>query len=361
MKTKWMTTLILTAALLTPRTGRAVDQSLRVAVFPFESETRGDSGQIQDFIKRALHEVVSSKESGPQPLTLGDKITEVLQAHLTGVPNVELVERAKIDKAFDELALGKTGLVDDATAARIGHMVGAQVLVTGRAFPLDDELFIVAKVIGVETTRVFAAKVDGPLSGKLEPMVKGLSDNIAKVLLKHDDELVGKETKEKDYEALLRQAVGDKKKPKMAVFVKEHHVSGESVDPAVETELVYLLQKSGFSVVDQKNKPLADWASTYLEDSSLKPPSGAGDAQVIIVGEAFSEFAARRGELVSCKARVELRALDAKTGDVLAIDRKTQTAVDLAEHVAAKTALQKATQELSLSLIPDMVKKWSNK
>ena len=37
---------------------------------------------------------------------------------------MELVERAKIDKAFDELSLGKTGLVDEAAAARVGHMVG---------------------------------------------------------------------------------------------------------------------------------------------------------------------------------------------------------------------------------------------
>src|SRR5205814_5325941 len=131
-------------------------------------------------IQKALHEA-NQKAGDSHPLGLGDKITELLQAHLTGSPAMELVERAKIDKAFDELALGKTGLVDDAAAARVGHMVGAQVLITGRAFPVDDELFIVAKVIGVETSRVFAAKVDGPLSGQLNPMVKDLSGQISKV------------------------------------------------------------------------------------------------------------------------------------------------------------------------------------
>ena len=262
---------------------------------------------------------------------------------------------------MNELALGKTGLVDDAAAARVGHMVGAQVLITGRAFPLDDELFIVGKVIGVETSRVFAAKSSGPLSGKLVPMVEELSNGISKILLKHDSELVEEDEKEKDYAALIQESLGQAKRPKVSVFIKERHMNHESIDPPAETEVTYLLQKTGFTVVDDKSKPLADWASAYLDDSSLKPPTGVGKVDVVLVGEAFSEFAARRGELVSCKARAELRAIDMKTGEVLAIDRKTATAVDLAENMAAKAALQKATDELSLNLIPEMLKKWNAK
>ena len=146
MKTSKMM-LSMTLALGISGMARATDQVLRVAIFPFESEVKQDSSQVKDFVTRALSEVVT-KEKAPAVLSLGDKITEVLTANMTGNPGIELVERAKIDKVFDELALGKTGLVDEEAAARIGHMVGAQVLVTGRAFPLDDELFIVGKVIG---------------------------------------------------------------------------------------------------------------------------------------------------------------------------------------------------------------------
>lgn len=346
-------TIALIFSLFTLRAAQASDTPLRVAIFPFESDVKKDSPALTDFVRKAL-----SNQTDDKSLTLGEKISELVYSDLTANPGVELVERAKLDKAIDELALGKTGLVDEAAAARIGHMVGAQVLVTGRAFPLDDELFIVAKVIGVETSRVFAAKTSGSLSGKLSPMVKELSDGVSKVLLKHDTELVGKDLKEKDYAALIQQASGSGAKPRVSVYVKETHVSGQSIDPAAETELMFLLQKAGFIVVDDKNKPLADWAAAYLEDSSLKVPNGIGKVDVAFIGEAFSEFAARRGELVSCKARVELRAIDLKTGQVLAIDRKTATAVDLAEHIAAKAALQKATQELSLGLIPETAKKW---
>ncbi len=346
--------ILMLGTLVLPIAARADDQILRVAVFPFESETHNEaSPQFQNFIHQAISQMEGKKEGKQEEsraLTLGDKISEILTAELSGNPGIQLVERAKIDKAFDELALGKTGLVDDAAAARIGHMVGAQVLITGRAFPVDDELFIIGKVVGVETGRVFAAKADGPLSGKLNSMVQTLSGSISKVLLKHDAELVGKETKEKDYEALIRQAVGDAKRPRVSVFVKERHMSQESLDPPVETEAIYLLQKTGFTVTDERNKQLSDWAAAYLEDTSQKAPV-SGNSDVIIVG----------GDLVSCKARAELRAIDAKSGQVLAIDRKSATAVDLAEHTAAKAALQKAADELLLNLIPEMVKKWNGK
>ena len=145
-------------------------------------------------------------------------------------------------------------------------------------------------------------------------MVQVLGDGVYKVMLKHDSDLVGKDTKVKDYDVLLTKALGDAKRHKVTLFVKERHISQESIDPTVDTELTYLLEKTGFTVLDEKNKPLADWAAAYLDDSSKRPPTSAA-ADIVIVGEAFSEFAARRGDLVSCKARVEVRArLDLQIG-----------------------------------------------
>jgi hypothetical protein len=42
-----------------------------------------------------------------------------------------MVDRADIDKAIAEQQFGLTGLVSDETAARIGHLLGAQVIVFG--------------------------------------------------------------------------------------------------------------------------------------------------------------------------------------------------------------------------------------
>jgi hypothetical protein len=102
-------------------------------------------------------------------------------------------------------------------------------------------------------------------------------------------------------------------------------VGQATIDPAAETEFQKMAIQAGFTVVEP----------------------GAGDENVLrIVGEGFSEFAHRRGDLISVKARVEIKALD-KNNRVLAVDRQTRVAVDLSEQMAGKQALQDASADLA--------------
>ena len=113
--------------------------------------------------------------------------------------------------------------------------------------------------------------------------------------------------------------------------ISERHFGSPTIDPAAETEFGLMLQQSGFKLVSGK--------------SDVRPG-------VELVGDAFSEFAMRKGNLISCKARVEIRAIEKSTGKVLAIDRQTCVAVDLSEQVAAKTALQESAAELAERVLP---------
>jgi hypothetical protein len=79
-------------------------------------------------------------------------------------------------------------------------------------------------------------------------------------------------------------------------------------------------------------------------------------ADVEITGEAFSEFGLRKGNLQSCRARIEITAHDKASGNIIAVDRQTSVAVDIAEHVAAKTALQNGAGELAERLLPKLAK-----
>jgi hypothetical protein len=143
--------------------------------------------------------------------------------------------------------------------------------------------------------------------------------------------LVAKTEKIEDVAEKIRQSLKTNKRPTVAVNLPERHLGGATFDPAAQTELAFLLQKCGFPLVDEK--------------SSQKP-------EIEFIGEAFSEFGMRKGNLVSCKGRVELKVIEKATGKILAVDRQTSVAVDLSEQIAAKSALQKATQELAARMIP---------
>jgi hypothetical protein len=122
--------------------------------------------------------------------------------------------------------------------------------------------------------------------------------------------------------------------PVVSVKIGERHFGQPVLDPAAETELGKILQECGFKLVD---------------DHSTNAP------EVEITGDAFSAYAARKGNLISCKARVELKARN-KSGDILAVDRQTSAAVDIAEQTAAKAALQNAACELAERLLPRLAR-----
>jgi hypothetical protein len=118
------------------------------------------------------------------------------------------------------------------------------------------------------------------------------------------------------------------------IILGERHFGQPVIDPAAETELSLIPKECGFTLVDDKSPQKAD---------------------VEITGDAFSAYGMRRGNLISCKARVELK-VQKRTGEVLAVDRQTSVAVDIAEQTAAKTALQEAAAELAQRLAPEISK-----
>ncbi|MEO7298746.1 MAG: CsgG/HfaB family protein [Verrucomicrobiota bacterium] len=289
---------------------RAEEKILTVAIFDFESKDEA----VKD---------------------LGPKIATLVNANLSAEPNVITVERAELEKALGEQELGLSGTVSADTAAKVGHLTGAKVLVTGRAFKVEKELVIVAKIISTETSRVFGEMVKGAASASITDLSADLAKKIAKTVSEKGDVLVAKvETREERIEKIIKSLKGEKR-PAVSVKIAERHFGTPVIDPAAETELSLILQKAGFTVVDEKSDQKAD---------------------IEITGEAFSAFGLRKGNLISCKSRIELKAHDRKTGKVLAVDRQTSVAVDIAEQTAAKTALENATVELAERMVPKLTR-----
>jgi len=287
----------------------ATSEVLPVAVFDFESKDEG----MRD---------------------LGPKVAALINANLSADPKLVTVERAELEKVLGEQELGLSGTVRPESAAKVGQLTGAKVLVTGRVFKADKELIIVCKVIGTETSRVYAEMVKGTASTPLTDLAAELARKIVATVDQKGDTLVAKVEDREERAARIKKALPDKALPTVSVKIAERHFGRPVIDPAAETELGLILKQCGFTLVAQGSDKAAD---------------------VEITGEAFSALGLQKGNLISCKARVELKALK-KNGDVLAVDRQTSVAVDIAEQTAAKTALQHATAELAERIIPQIIK-----
>jgi hypothetical protein len=259
----------------------------------------------------------------------------LINVYLSTDPNLITVERAELEKALGEQELGLSGTVSPESAAKVGQLTGAKVLVTGRVFKVGNELFIVAKIIGTETSRVYGEMVKAGGEASISDLSEQLAKKIAADVAQKGDTLVAKVETHEDRVAKIKNMLGNKSLPVVSVNITEQHFGQHVIDPAAQTELSLLLQQCGFTLADDKS---------------------TNRATIAITGEAFSEFGMRKGNLQSCRARIEIKARDVASGNIISVDRQTSVGVDIAEHAAAKTALENGAGALAARLLPKLAK-----
>jgi hypothetical protein len=287
----------------------AEPQMLTVAVFDFESKDE------------AVHD-------------LGPKVGTLVNAALSAEPQLITVERTELEKVLGEQELGLSGTVSPDTAAKVGHLTGAKVLVTGRVFRADKELIIVAKIIGTETSRVYGELVKGGAATPITDLSAELAKQLAATINQKGETLVAKVESPEERLARLKRSVGSAKLPTISVKIGERHFGQPVIDPAAQTELSVILKECGFTLVDEKSKEPAD---------------------IDITGDAFSAYGLRKGNLISCRGRIEIK-VQKRTGELVTVDRQTSVAVDVAEQTAAKDALEKAAWDIAERLVPKLTK-----
>ncbi|MFT3990076.1 MAG: CsgG/HfaB family protein [Luteolibacter sp.] len=264
--------------------------------------------------------------------SLGASASDLLSAQLGMSGQFVLVERAQLDAVLSEQGLGLSGAIDPQSAAKVGNLSGAQILVTGRVFKAGKTTYCIAKAISVATGRSLPAQTQVNDGDWLAASTR-LATSLAAAVAKSSTEMAPKtETPEARIERLGKLLVG-KTPPKVCVRIPEQHLSRIVPDPAIQTEIELTLRQLGATITDT-----------------------ATDADFLVTGEAFSERAVQLGTLVSCRARCELTLTRKSLPDQKNVTRLTTGAVDLAENIAAKQALQHAGGKLAEWVVAEIAK-----
>ncbi len=256
----------------------------------------------------------------------GKSVSDLLFVSLLEKSAVNLVERAELDQALNELHLSAVGLVAPESQLQLGRLVGAKILISGSLFETGGKKYAVAKIIGAETSRVLGCSVNG--RDDYVDLVPELATKVAKVLEKDADRLLpAKATVRSALDRL--SAVRGSRRPVYLSVAEDIQVSAP--DPASEIELKKLLLALGFEVVGSRS-----------------------EAAFAIICEAVANNAGQYQKFSSASARVELSVYSGKDNRLLASGAAKETIASATYIIAAKDAIAQATLRLAGQLLTCM-------
>ncbi len=264
----------------------------------------------------------------------GGKVTALVTADLATQTNLVMLERAELNKALSEQAFGASGMVSSDAAARIGQITGVKVLVSGQIIMTEqNHLVIIANIIGTETARLFADKVEGSTSNLLE-LTSDLSSKIAQTIVNQATNLTMEppESTAARLDRIVKSVTGTNRP---IISVGFHHAPGpKDLSYTANTEMGIILQKAGFVVVDG--------------DSERKP-------DVVITGLVTVD-GNTRGGLHSEHAVIEMKVQERRTGLIIAMDRQESVAINPTQMGAQRAAQALAVDELAARFLPLLAK-----
>ena len=265
----------------------------------------------------------------------GKNVTTLVTANLTTETNLVMLERVELSQALSEQAFGVSGLVNSVAAAQNGQITGAKILVAGQVMKTgDNHLVIVANIVGTETGRLFASKVEGS-ADNLTELTATLSRKIAQTISDQAKNLIAatQESSEERLDRIIKNLAGTNR-PSVSVEIlmpslnKGHLITAEG-------ELGRILLKSRFAVVDARSDRKPDVEITGVLDISAAP---------------------RHGEMFSFRAVIDLKIQERRSGTILAFDHQEGNATGTTEAGANRSAQVNAVDLLAERILPLLAK-----
>ncbi len=290
------------------------------------------------------------------PEQSGQMLADILSTRLSAAGDLTVVERQDIEKILAEQKLTLAGLVSPDQAAKVGKLLGARLLVTGRVTASGKSIYVICKTISTETSQVKGFFLTLPGNTAFDSLVEKTGSKLSETLETNAKILIPADQRAPDDITVLKKLLTGREIPKIAVVIPEQHMGPRIIDPAVETEFKTLLTKSGIEPVILSDSTVREVCGNIKNYSRLgQVLSGT---RYLIFGEAFSENGGVVQGLTIGLARIEISIIDLEKGTIILADRTTARAPDLAEHLAAKTALQKGGRILAVKMLPELIKQF---
>jgi hypothetical protein len=288
-----------------------------VAVLPFEYEEQGDS-------------------------RIGQRIGELLAAALSLNPSLLVLDpersRAEAARSLPRMAELMRGEV----AAAFGTQLGVEALVTGQAYAVGERFYVVAKVVGCNTGRVFAAGAEGALSAPLAEIVEALAPGVDDLIFERRPELTLPGSKSRQLQeslaARVRAMKRQKEPPPVILLVAESENGEASSAGAAQDRLSLRVRRIGMTARPQRSEDLSEWARELVRGKRADIPGPLRGQGLLLVLLLRVDVEPGQGALSVARASGEALWLDARDGARLSTAQAMRDAIGQGAEAAAAAA-----------------------
>jgi TolB-like protein len=137
--------------------------------------------------------VLDFEANSPGNPEMGKQIAELLSASLSGFRDCVMVDRADLTRTLQEQQMSLSGMVNTMQAVKFGKLVGARILITGKAFSMGQQMFVTARLIGTETRVVKGVLVEAKLDTDIAELAGLLSEKVAQQLVEAGPRLIARQ------------------------------------------------------------------------------------------------------------------------------------------------------------------------
>ncbi len=157
-----------------------VDTDKKEIQIKLKSVAKNMSKELDRIKSGAIVRVVVSNFSNNGELArkkeIGTLVMGEIMINLSKFNNIELIEREKLARVLDEMKLAQLGFADEKTAAQVGKMLQAQVVIVGEVTEAGDKFVINSRIVDVESAKVlyqegFNSPVEGMIALSSESLV----------------------------------------------------------------------------------------------------------------------------------------------------------------------------------------------
>lgn len=345
---------------------------------------------------------------------VGTGMVDMLTNALVETGCFRIVERKRMKDLTNEQALGQSGMVNANSAAQVGQMTGAQMMVMANITEFKEKesggiaggllrnspiklgavgkttahLGMIIRIANVSTGEILLSKsIDKKVSkvgafggGGLPGLVAGgvffkskaMQDAVeeaiiqtVEIIAQQKDQLPPPPSATNQSQKMVSKAdcqlFTKGAAPSIMVLIAERNYRRSFSGPASETEIIRQLLEFGFDVVDPQQ--IEAIREQERVNSALNDPHQAAalgrdfGADIIIIGEAYSEQIRGNNSMVSQRGNIEARAIQTNNGKIIAANGSQAAGVDVSRSVAGNKALKNAGANLSTYFLQQLCEK----